>query len=60
MQLHAELSRTDLEIASRMVFVTGGAFTPSARAFLDRVPNPRVEKPVSTESLRSVVRGVVR
>ncbi len=37
MDLHAELTRLVPEQAARMVFLTGGAFTHSARAFLDRV-----------------------
>ena len=28
-----------------MLFVTGGAFTPKAKAFLEAIPNPRIEKP---------------
>ena len=57
MDLHAELSRTSPELAARMVFLTGGAFSPSAREFLERVPNPRVEKPFNLEELKRVVRA---
>ena len=39
----------------RIVFVTGGAFTESARAFLDSVPNVTVEKPFSPSRLRQLV-----
>ena len=35
-----------------MVFVSGGAFTPRAREFLERVPNARVEKPIDLQNLR--------
>jgi len=56
MDLHAELSRSAPELAARMVFLTGGAFTPSAREFLERVPNPRVEKPFNLEELKRIVR----
>ena len=38
--------------AERIVFVTGGAFTPRAREFLERVPNARVEKPIDFQNLR--------
>jgi CheY-like chemotaxis protein len=42
-------------LADRMIFLTGGAYTDSARAFLDQVGNPRIEKPFDVEVLRSVV-----
>ncbi|MCP3136933.1 hybrid sensor histidine kinase/response regulator [Pyxidicoccus xibeiensis] len=41
----------------RVVFITGGAFTPEARAFLERLPPGRcVQKPVASEVLRALVR----
>jgi hypothetical protein len=43
-----------------MVFLTGGAFTPLAREFLERVPNPRVEKPFNLEELKKVVRDAAQ
>jgi PAS domain S-box-containing protein len=55
MQLHSELARTSPEDADRMIFLTGGAFTPSARSFLDQVPNPRLEKPFDSQNLRAMV-----
>ncbi len=59
MELHAELSRRDPVLADRIVFLTGGAFTASARAFLDRVRNARLEKPFDGESLFRLVRAQV-
>ena len=59
MELHAELARIAPDQARRMVLLTGGAFTPSAQQFLDRVPNARVEKPFEAASLRVLVRGLV-
>jgi len=41
------------------VFMTGGAFTPRARAFLERVPNLRVEKPFEPTRLRTIVRQLL-
>jgi hypothetical protein len=38
-----------------MVFLTGGAFTPRARTFLDGVANPRLDKPFDMQALRAVV-----
>jgi len=59
MELHDELSRLDSSQAARMSFLTGGAFTPRARAFLAEVPNPRLEKPFDPQGLRSFVRALV-
>ncbi|HET8539625.1 MAG TPA: PAS domain S-box protein [Anaeromyxobacter sp.] len=59
MELHAALARTAPDQASRMVVLTGGAFTEGAREFLDRVPLPRCEKPFDVAGLREVVRKVV-
>jgi signal transduction histidine kinase/CheY-like chemotaxis protein len=59
MELHAEVSKAAPAVARRMVFITGGAFTPAAREFLERVENPRVEKPFDSAKLREQVRGWV-
>ena len=59
MELHAELARRAPDQASRMVVLTGGAFTEGAREFLDRVPLPRCEKPFDAVGLRELVRRVV-
>jgi nitrogen-specific signal transduction histidine kinase/CheY-like chemotaxis protein len=55
MQLHAELSRTNPALLERMAFLSGGAFTEAAREFLDRVPNPRIEKPFDPKTLRELI-----
>jgi len=56
MDLHAELSRTRPEIAGRMIFLSGGAFTEVAREFFRRVPNPQIEKPFDPQQLRDLIR----
>jgi hypothetical protein len=43
-----------------MIFLTGGAFTPRARAFLDDVPNLRLEKPFELSTLRALVQERLR
>jgi nitrogen-specific signal transduction histidine kinase/CheY-like chemotaxis protein len=60
MEFYAELVRLAPKMASRVVFVTGGAFTPEANAFLDRVANERMEKPFHFKHLRELVRKFVR
>jgi FixJ family two-component response regulator len=56
MELHARLAGAAADQVSRMVFITGGAFTPAARAFLDEVSNERIEKPFEVQNVRAVVR----
>jgi hypothetical protein len=58
MDLHAELEKIAPDQAARMVFVSGGAFTPRAREFLERVPNARVEKPIDLQNLRVLLRNL--
>lgn len=55
MDLHAELERDRPEIAKTLVFLTGGAFTPRASKFLDRVDSPHVEKPFDLQHLLATI-----
>jgi CheY-like chemotaxis protein len=55
-ELHGELVRRSPELARRVVFMTGGAFTPRARAFLQAVPNRCVEKPLDLETIDDLIR----
>lgn len=55
MELYAELSRIAPDQANRIIFLTGGAFTTRARAFLDENPNQRIEKPFDTSHLRAMI-----
>jgi CheY-like chemotaxis protein len=55
MDLYAELGRSAPEVAGRVVFMTGGAFTPRAVSFLQGVPNPKIGKPLNLEELRMLV-----
>lgn len=59
-ELHRELARHSPELAARMVFLTGGAFTAYARSFLQEMQNPLLEKPFSTEALRALVRTLIQ
>jgi len=60
MEFHAELTRSFPELAQRVVFVSGGAFSPNAAAFLEAVENPRLEKPFEPRSVLALVRRMVR
>ena len=54
--LHQEVRSMAADQADRIVFVTGGAFTPRGQEFLANVPNARVEKPFDVESLLRLIR----
>jgi len=60
MQLYADVVTLDPEQAERMVFLTGGAFTASAREFLDSTQNRRLEKPFDLKELRKLVNDLIR
>jgi two-component system cell cycle sensor histidine kinase/response regulator CckA len=47
-------------VAGRFVFLTGGAFTPRAREFLETVSNPKLEKPVARAELLAAVSTMAR
>lgn len=60
MELHARLTSTAADQAAAMVFMTGGAFTAPAQAFLDAVPNPRVSKPFGASLILGMVNERLR
>jgi len=43
------------ELSDRIVFMSGGAFTPRLRKFAASVSNPVLQKPVSREDLESIL-----
>jgi signal transduction histidine kinase len=55
MDFHAKLVETAPEIAERVIFLTGGAFSSRAAQFLDRVTNLRLDKPFDPALLRKAV-----
>jgi signal transduction histidine kinase len=59
MDLHAALLRSRPELAGRMVFMTGGAFSQDASAFLDRIASPTIEKPFKSSALRQFVQDLM-
>jgi CheY-like chemotaxis protein len=55
MDLHAAIERAAPEQTSRMVFMTGGAFTPEARDFFDQAGVRAIEKPFDRAGLLAVI-----
>ena len=60
MELHAALARSLPDQAGRMVFMTGGAFSPDAAAFLEQGLHPRIEKPFRQAVLRETLQKVLQ
>ncbi len=59
MGFHARLQDTMPEQADRILFMTGGAFTPETHAFLDLHPTRRIEKPLDMGNLRALINARV-
>ena len=59
-ELFEEMRRRDPGVAERVIFLTGGAFTAAARAFLDSVPNQRIEKPFDPHHVRALINDRLR
>jgi CheY-like chemotaxis protein len=43
----------------RIVYVTGGSFTPWAREFLARIPNPWLEKPFAARAVLATLQKLM-
>ncbi len=59
LDLYWELHNVAADQAKRMVFLTAGAFTTSARAFFELTSNPRLEKPFDAQALRLLVNRII-
>jgi CheY-like chemotaxis protein len=58
-ELYRALKARAPGMEERLVFMTGGAFTTEAEAFLDEVSNARVEKPFDFASVDRLLRHAV-
>jgi signal transduction histidine kinase/CheY-like chemotaxis protein len=55
MDVYASATASFPFLASRFVFMTGGAFTPRAKAFLAETSLPRLEKPFRIEAVTALL-----
>ncbi|MCA9649873.1 MAG: response regulator [Myxococcales bacterium] len=55
MDVFRHMNETKPGFGERFIFMTGGAFTPKAREFLESVDNEHIEKPFSIRELRKIV-----
>jgi two-component system cell cycle sensor histidine kinase/response regulator CckA len=60
MELYDSLLTVNPEQARRVVFMTGGAFTQRARAFLESTSNVHILKPFEPEAVRSIANDYVK
>jgi len=58
MDVYEAIARIDAAQARRFIFMTGGTFTERAEQFLERVGNPRLDKPLDRSALRAAVRSM--
>jgi len=57
--LHKWLLATHPVLAERVVFITGGAFTPTASQYLKKVDNIRLEKPFETANFKRIAHEMI-
>ena len=55
MDVYESIRSANPELASKMVFMTGGAFSPRAAEFLEHVPNAVLQKPFTAQEIRQRV-----
>ncbi len=56
--VYEHMQRTRPDLIDHLAFLSGGAFTPRVRRFLDEVDTQVVEKPASREALLRVIEGL--
>jgi FixJ family two-component response regulator len=59
MELHHEVIQVRPELLDRMLFMTGGAFTPEAQAFLEDPKIKWIEKPFPSKDIQGRVQELV-
>jgi two-component system cell cycle sensor histidine kinase/response regulator CckA len=59
LDFYMELSKRFADHSDRVVFISGGAFTPATRASLERTGNLRIDKPFEPRHIRDVVQRFV-
>lgn len=59
MRFYEKVSALDPQQAARILFLTGATTQGAVRAFLDQVPNRRLEKPFSPRELEALIDELV-
>ncbi len=59
MDVFERVTRQDPSLAGRFLFITGGAFTPRAAAFLAETTSPHLQKPFSLATVERAIQAIV-
>ena len=59
MDLHASLARRHPELVGRLIFMSGGVFTPALSTFVETVSNPCLRKPFGKKELEEAIAKVL-
>ena len=54
-EFYDALERVAPQLLPRTIFISGGAFTTEANAFLERTRNPSIDKPIDIRALRQLI-----
>ncbi|MDX9720184.1 MAG: PAS domain S-box protein [Myxococcota bacterium] len=60
MEFHQWLCSTIPELGPRLIFITGGSFTPRVLEYLGKVDNIRIEKPFDVTNFKKIVAERIR
>jgi CheY-like chemotaxis protein len=60
MDFYKALSQVAPQLVDRLVFMTGGVFSPKTNAFLDTISNTCIEKPFDISALLALISARVR
>jgi CheY-like chemotaxis protein len=55
LDMHAHLARARPDLLRRIVFMSGGAFTPALQAFFEQFDGVRLDKPVREPDLAKAI-----
>jgi DNA-binding NtrC family response regulator len=58
MDLHRWVAQKKPELAGRMIFMSGGAYTTEAHDFLERFGTHRIDKPFDVDALLDLMREI--
>ncbi|MBZ4399250.1 PAS domain S-box protein [Myxococcus sp. AS-1-15] len=59
MDVYERVREREPGLSLRFIFITGGSYTARARQFLERIPNPRIEKPFDAQMIQQLVGEVL-
>lgn len=59
MDLHASLASRRPELVSKLIFMSGGVFTPALATFIETVPTPCLRKPFDRDELERAIEKVI-